>query len=139
MKIRNFNLKKIAADFLLLCGMVSALCTTFIQVKDTFFKEEVTTENESAPLIISQTIQGLPPGVTITKTISGSENQGDEPIEEELPPEEELNTTEQPTTESIQPTPEQNSVIIILSSLMVMCIGVILRQKFKTPTDKETL
>jgi hypothetical protein len=37
---KKLDLKQISANFLLVCGMISALCATFVQVKDTFFPEE---------------------------------------------------------------------------------------------------
>ena len=37
---KKLNIKQISANFLLVCGMVSALCATFVQVKGTFFPEK---------------------------------------------------------------------------------------------------
>lgn len=50
---KKLNLKQISANFLLVCGMISALCATFVQVKDTFLpeKEAVVEEvMEEAPI-----------------------------------------------------------------------------------------
>ena len=47
---KKLTLKQISANFLLVCGMVSALCATVAQVKTTFFPEKRVTTNESATM-----------------------------------------------------------------------------------------
>jgi LPXTG-motif cell wall-anchored protein len=106
----KLNIKKLSADFLLVCGMVSALCTAFVQIKDTFFKEERVTKNESA--IITQTIQGLPPGSHVSKTL-------DVQLAEE-----------QPIAQSFAPEETNYIWIIILGvSLVGATTGFVLRKK----------
>lgn len=75
MKKSKFNLKNISGNFLLICGLVTALCTTWTQVKDTFFKAEekpvamASVAKAPEQPMMMQTIQGMPPGATVSKTV----------------------------------------------------------------------
>jgi len=76
MKKKQFNLKTISANILLVCGIVTAITTTAAQIKDTFFKES---EKVAAPApivakqdpaaIITQTIVGAAADTIIDKTV----------------------------------------------------------------------
>jgi hypothetical protein len=116
---KKLNLKQISANFLLVCGMISALCATFAEVKDTFFKEERTTKNEAA---ITQTIHGLPPGATVSKTMD-------------------INIPEdQPVTQSMQieESRDYTWIIILVISLTAVGGGIILRKQL-TKEIKESV
>lgn len=113
---KKLSLKQISANFLLVCGMISALCATFAQVKSTFFKEERVSKNEAAH--ISQTIQGLPPGTHISKTLDIQiPEEGDQP-------------DTQPMTQSMPPeSTDYTWIIILVVSVAAVGGGIILRKQ----------
>jgi len=115
---KKLNLKQISANFLLVCGMISALCATFVQVKDTFFKEEKVTEDEVA---ITQTIQGLPPGATVNKSM-----ELPVPVDQPL-----ALPIDQPMTQSMPPeaSSDYTWIIVIVVSLVAVGGGIILRKQ----------
>jgi hypothetical protein len=51
-KKKSMDLKTISGNVLLVCGILTALCTAYTQVKDTFFKEP---EKVAAPAPVSVT------------------------------------------------------------------------------------
>ncbi len=110
------NMKKLSANCLLACGIITAICTTWTKVDETFFKKEVV---ESAPMI-SQEVKGLPPGTKFNKTMSV-----------EMPKSEDV-----ATTVALEAPYNYTWIIILASSSVAIGAGIIIRKKIANEVKK---